>query len=200
MAFEKYFDLDGIYAEDELYVLRKLKETDKEPFMQLLLDASDMRKAYDHKEFYEYSWESSLNDEETLYLSLIDKNAGNYLGKLTVRNLKDAKPEIGCGIVKEYRNQGIAYRAMKMLIDRTKELMNVSTFEIKAYKDNLPSLHLIHKLGGIEMGREENEFISIFAKGAEITGENLLEEDNGLNKEVVRSLLDRYIKVFEIRT
>lgn len=48
MAFEEFFNPDGIFAEDEVYVLRRLQEEDKEPFMQLLVDISDIKDAYDN--------------------------------------------------------------------------------------------------------------------------------------------------------
>ena len=199
MAFEEFFNPDGIFAEDEVYVLRRLQEEDKEPFMQLLVDISDIKDAYNNRDFYEYSWVSSLNDEEVLNLSLLERESGSYLGYLTVRDPYSENPELGCDIVKEFRRKGIAYQAIQLLIRRMKDLKGTRVFKIKAYVDNVASLNLIRKLDGVEVGREDNEFISILSKSQEMIGGTLPEEDDGPNQEVIKEFADRYFRVFEIR-
>lgn len=132
-------------------------------------------------------------------MSLLERESGSYLGYLTVRDPYSENPELGCDIVKEFRRKGIAYQAIQLLIRRMKDLKGTRVFKIKAYVDNVASLNLIRKLDGVEVGREDNEFISILSKSREMIGGTLPEEDDGPNQEVIKEFADRYFRVFEIR-
>lgn len=198
MKKEDYCNKDGMYAENEYLILRRLCEQDKEKFMELTLDTSSIPKAYEDADFFEYSWKCSLNDED-LNLSLFAKDSGRYLGNLMLKNLSDSRQEIGIDIVREYRNKGIGYEAVKLLMNHAAKVSGSNEFEVRIYSDNEPSRKLFKKLGAVEIGQECNEFISAMKTMGEMIGEEKMfrmEEDY---KDIFEAAGRNYIIVYKLK-
>lgn len=198
MKKEDYCNRDGIYAENEYFILKRLCEQDKEDFMELVLDTSSIPKAYEQAGFSEYSWECSLNDAD-LNLSLFAKDTGIYLGNLMLKNLSGSRQEIGIDIVRKYRKRGIGYKAVRLLIEHAAKVSGRSDFEVRIYSDNEPSRRLFEKLGAVEIGQECSEFISAMKAMEATVGEEKMSQLTKCYKDVFEAADRHHIIVYELR-
>ncbi len=93
---------NGIFAENDEIILEKLSEKYKDEYMDLVIEVSSIKKAYEDEEFKEYAWKHDMEDSDLL-LCILNKNNNMFIGKMTFRNLWDDKPEIGIDIIENYR-------------------------------------------------------------------------------------------------
>lgn len=145
MHIEDYCDKDGKYAENGQFVLKRLQENDKENYMNLKMNTSSIPKAYENEVFFEETWKNSLRDKD-LNLSLFTKDTNLYLGNLMLKNFSSDIQEIGIDIVREYRNKGVGYKAVELLMNHAKAVSGASEFEVKVYSDNVASKRLFENL------------------------------------------------------
>ena len=199
MAFEEFFDYDNIFAEDNDYLLKGLQEDDKEDYMNLLISVSEITKAYKNSDFYEFTWEKTLNDAENLYLCIYLKETGAFIGKVMIKEPRGDRPEIGVDIVEEYRRRRTAFSAVSLAIARLKELTGTRLVEFKAYEDNVPSINLIKKLGAVQTGDEDGEFAVFMRNITKVINDYELEESKIVNVDSFSDKeLERRILVFEL--
>lgn len=198
MKKEDYCNIDGMYAENGDFILKRLCERDKENFMNLYLDTSSIPKAYEQSDFFEYTWEHSLNDDN-LNLSLFAKGSDIYLGNLMLKNISANRPEIGIDIVREYRNRGIGYDAVKLLMSRAMEVSGRTDFEVRIYSDNEPSKRLFEKLGAIEIGQEDSEFISAMRAMEAAIGKEKMSQFTESYKDLFTDANRHNIIVYELK-
>lgn len=81
------------------------------------------------------------------YIYTISKD-GQAVGEVTFGE-NDAKPVIGIEIEEQFRNCGIGYKILKELIARRSADGDIEYFVYTVRNDNIPSVRLVEKLGGI---------------------------------------------------
>ena len=86
-----------------------------------------------------------------------------YIGYIGLANYLTETPEIQIELGKDFRGQGLGYKATKYVIEQAFKRENVKYLVYKVLVDNTVSLSLIRKLGGIEIP-EQNPTIKEFIK------------------------------------
>lgn len=88
-------------------------------------------------------------------------------------NCKSETPEIGLNLVESKRNQGIAAKVVKLLVQMVCKERNIDYFLIKIKSDNSHSKHVFEKIGAIPIGEEDYNY-TIFMKALN----NFMDEDS----------------------
>lgn len=176
-----------IYATDGQYYLRPLAAEDKEDYMSLRQQITEMSFLYSTPELLEFMWSASTELGDINY-SIFDSNH-EYCGNVILQNPKADIPEIGVDLIEAKRNQGIAARAIKMLARQVYEELEVDYFLLRVSSRNSHSRHMIEKLGAVLIGEEEGEFKRMIRTMREV-----LDEDSFAKMvERIPSLLDKNI-------
>ena len=83
------------------------------------------------------------------YVYTISKG-GQTVGEITFGE-NDVKPVIGIEIEEQFRNRGIGYKLLKELISRRSADGEIEYFVYSVRNDNIPSVRLAEKLGGVRV-------------------------------------------------
>ena len=198
MEIEDYLGENGFFAEDGSIYIRRLNEDDKEDFMRLKVDVSCIPKAYEIPSFYDFSWNDYLNGED-LVLCLISKDSGKFLGVVMLKNLHDETQEIGIDIVREFRNRGIGFQAISLLLERAKECSGKTRYQIRIYSDNIASQKLFNKFNITEIAHEDNEFIQVMKSFEKTIGSDYIANLKEQNQEMFEKAEKKYIALYELK-
>lgn len=174
-----------IYATDGQYYLMPLAPEDKEDYMNLRQQITEMPFLYSTPELLELVWSASTELGDINY-SIFDSNH-EYCGNVILQNPKADIPEIGVDLIETKRNQGIAEKAIKLLARKAYEELEVDYFLLRVSSRNSHSRHMIEKLGAVLIGEEEGEFTRMIRTMREV-----LDEDSFAKiGERIPSLLDK---------
>lgn len=198
MEIKDYLGEDGFFAEDENIRIRRLNEDDKEVFMRLKIDVSGISMAYMDPSFYEYSWNDYLKGED-LVLSLFSKESGDFLGTVMLKNLHDEIQEVGIDIVREFRNRGIGFAAVSLLLKRAKECSGKSRYQVRIYSNNVASRTLFSKFNITEVAHEDSEFIQAMKSFEKTLGADYIAKLREQNQERFEEEEKKYIALYELK-
>ena len=198
MEIKDYLGEDGFFAEDENIRIRRLNEDDKEVFMRLKIDVSGISMAYMDPSFYEYSWNDYLKGEN-LVLSLFSKESGDFLGTVMLKNLHDEIQEVGIDIVREFRNRGIGFAAVSLLLKRAKECSGKSRYQVRIYSNNVASRTLFSKFNITEVAHEDSEFIQAMKSFEKTLGADYIAKLREQNRERFEEEEKKYIALYELK-
>lgn len=192
-----FFFKDGMFAQNDKYILKALCKEDKADYLMLYRENSIMAKTsskmsdVDYDEFAEFVWEK-LPEDDAIYVSVFLKDDNLYVGNITMQHLASDTPEIGMDVLLKYRRQRIAYETIPLFAKRVLELMPIEYFMVRIYSDNEPSKKLFEKLGATQIGKEPSEFAEALAQLKESLKEEY-EEILTRNPEAEKIASERYI-------
>ncbi len=114
----------------EQFLKETLKEINKQDlFEDMLLRISELTKSH-------YIYKISMD--------------GQAVGEITFGE-NERKPVIGIEIEEQFRNRGIGYKVLKCLLARDSAHGDVEYFVYSVRNDNIPSIRLVEKLGGVRV-------------------------------------------------
>ena len=164
-----FFQLDGVFVQDDKYILRAITEADKDNYLKLYRENSIVAKAsskmndVDYESFTDFVWEK-MSEDDAIYVFVFRKKDEIYVGNITLQHLSSDTPEIGMDVLQEYHRQGIALDSIPLFTKRVMEIMSVEYFLVRIYSDNEPSRKLYEKLGATVIGEEPSEFAVALAQ------------------------------------
>lgn len=139
-------------------LLRPLKEKDKEAYGRLYRD-EEINKwwGYDYKadlngapgddDYFYNMVQEDFKKRETYVFAITLKDNEELIGEICLYHFTlEGEGEIGIRLFKEYHNKGYGYEAVEKAVDFAYHQLLLSSLYISAFKENLPSLKLIHKL------------------------------------------------------
>ncbi len=100
-----------------LYV-RSVEETDKEAYMNLRVDASEIAQAYQRfPGFRDSEWDGELNSQKDIFLAVFLKENDVLIVSASFQNYESDCIEIGFDVVERYRKQGIATELVQGMLE-----------------------------------------------------------------------------------
>ena len=180
---------NDVIEEDECLKLRKLKPEDRADFFRVLKQVSPVPEIFNLDGFEDLLWKETIssNTETTL---AIEKKGSAYVGECMVKNPEPGILELGVDVGIEYQNRGIGTRAMRLLITGIRQRCPGCRLIARIYSDNVKSIHIIRKLGGMKIAEEPGEYKEAAAVAA-AAGRQSKPSSPGLPGSV-------HIEVFEI--
>lgn len=160
------------YTAGEGYILYPIADVDKEYYVELQLQINGENSLFYNPVSREKLWNEMINDENDKYFSIYDDN-GDYCGCIELQNCKSETPEIGLHLFESKRNQGIAAKVVKLLVQKVCKGQDIDYFLIKILSNNSHSKHVFEKMGAVPIGEEDRNY-TLFLK---VLG-NSLDEDS----------------------
>lgn len=131
------------------YHFRSICEADKELFMGLRSEASDIAPFYRLENgFSDYSWTEDLADESTVYMMVFLEADGKFVSACSFQGINRDTVELGYDVVAEYRGQGMGTAIVKELAALAHETFPEKQINIRIRKDNTASRRVAEKCGG----------------------------------------------------
>ncbi len=196
MNNKDFFDDNGIYATEGKVVLRTFRDEDRDAFISLKKDVSDIGAAYDFMpEFAESSWQEALTGSDGNVHVCLEYGSYGCIGYLNLQHPERDIPEIGIDMVKDFRNKGIGYQAVKLLMEHAGLIVGYKIFEAEIYSDNKASTALFKKLGAKKIDVVQGEFSEMMDSFKESLGQEKIDEvwaehrdvyDKEMAREIVR--------------
>lgn len=163
-AFDKI--VPPVSIKTERLTVDDITEKDKEVYARIYLD-DDLNKyyGYDYREDlggntpnadYFYSFMQGLKDKKEEYSFAVRRN-GEMLGELVLYNFGfNGQAETGFRFLPEYQGKGYATEAAAALIEKAKTDFCINKLCCRAFKENLPSIRLIKRLGFKQASETDN--------------------------------------------
>ena len=189
MTIIEKLNKNDVIEEDECLKLRKLKPEDRADFFRVLKQVSPVPEIFNLDGFEDLLWKETLSSNTEMTLA-IEKKEPAYVGECMVKNPEPGILELGVDVGTEYQNRGIGTRAMRLLITGIRQRCPGCRLIARIYSDNVKSIHIIRKLGGMKIAEEPGEHKEAAAVAA-AAGRQSKPSSPGLPGSV-------HIEVFEI--
>lgn len=147
MAIKQFLHDHSEFSDNPMFVLRPMKETDKQAYMHLLSENALVDESPIGKEVREEMWLNRINKNTVTY-SICSSQNGEFMGYCQYKNLSTSKPDIGIELLPQFRKQGIGYGVCSALIRVFFEKTASSEIYYKVERKNAASIALVEKLGG----------------------------------------------------
>ncbi len=98
---------------------------------------------------------TDIESGKSLHMVVLDKNTGEFLGKLSLRNLSSGTPDFGLWFKKSAQRKGYAYEACAALTEWARQNLDFEYLIYGPFQVNEASNALAKKLGGQLSGTKE---------------------------------------------
>lgn len=126
----------AIYTIGNGYILYKLEDADKNKYMELQRQINGVSSSF----LTDIMWDATLNElskgSDKCY-SIYEDNNGQFCGCIELQNHNSSTPELGLNLVESKRNQGIAAKVVKLLVQKSCFERNIDFFLIRIKSNNL---------------------------------------------------------------
>ena len=135
---EKFWQAGETLQSNGHVILRKVKETDREMFLELQRETSMMRSMLKEEGYRLMLWDEHIQDKALMATIEVDDDW-----------------EIAIELREKWRRQGIGYNALKIFLSEMKSRVQKREFRVKIDSDNYASQGLFEKLGAVPYGIAE---------------------------------------------
>lgn len=151
------------------YHFRNICESDKEPFLALRRDASDISMVYEARaDFADFSWKEDLADKNTIYMMVFKAPEENFVAACSFQGIHNEFIQLGYDVVAPLRGKGIGTEVVKRLVALAHETFPDKHIQIWIRKDNMASRRVAEKCGarlfGITDSPEAKSFQGLMDK------------------------------------
>ena len=150
--------------ENERFFIRPAAADDKEAFMHLQQENSELSEAYKDEAFREHYWKGILEGEDDVYMLVFLKEDGRHIGNCSFQNVNSPAIEIGIDIDKRVQNQGFGTEVLTLLVAFLRANAPEQRCLIRTKSTNAPCRRMIEKAGGVKTGEEATDFDRIMDK------------------------------------
>ena len=151
--------------ETERLHIRSVTKEDKEDFMALRIHNSVISSVYSEVSgFEDLEWESELNSEKDIYLSIFRKTDEVFVASASIQAYEKTTIELGYDVSEAYRNRGYATEIIRGLGAEVHRKFPGARVIIRIEKDNIASRKAAEKGGGILTQNEDSLVNQWFAK------------------------------------
>ena len=148
-----------VFAENETYKIRRLKDSDRTSFFSLLRETSPIGQVFEIEGVEDLYWEMINASDNSITYAVIRQTDQSFLGQVVLKSHPEENAiETGLDITQKFQNQGIGSEVLKLEIGVLQKKFPETRIIAKAYSDNERSIHLIRKLGGIKVSEEPGEY------------------------------------------
>lgn len=152
MNYNELFDANGIFAETENYILRRIQPEELPCYEKLAQkETPDFLQNTSLSGSASLAWEDLLA-EDHLTCSILKKDSGAFCGFCQLQWVFSSTPELGIDLLAEYQKQGVAVEILPVFLSQAEKILPIDHFYSKIKKNNIPSQRLAEKIGGICIG------------------------------------------------
>ena len=149
---DKFWRYGEITRKHDAIHIRKVMDSDKDKYIDLQKETSAVKSMLQEKAYQNMLWKEHIQDKSLMFTIEVD---GEYAGFCGINNLALENWEIAIELLTNYRNKGVGYIAIGIMLSEIKTRLGVKTFRVKIYSDNYASQRLFEKLGATPYGIAE---------------------------------------------
>lgn len=143
---------------------------------------------YTIEKFTDVLWDSVIHGNDLTFMIFDNKN--DFCGKVSLYNPENDHPEIGIELLRDYRNQGIAKRAVRLLINEAQKNVKKQYYLVRISIENKHSRHVFEKMGAVLDNTED----STYKNALESLREILKVTNDGKTKQLLEDMVSEYEK------
>lgn len=148
---------ENIYITGDSIVIKSVTKNDIEDYLYIKRYATILKAEYDKENgFWEYMKPrliEDINGNDCICLIYL-KNTGRVIGYIDLEMENVHRPQVGIGILEGDRNNGYAFEASQLLLQKVLEYEEIECIEWMTTSGNEASNRIVRKLGG-EIIRKE---------------------------------------------
>jgi len=179
---EEIFDANGLYSENDVILLRRIEDADREAYLDM----------YRAKSVWRYLIEDDIHTEDSLWdmyfiaenlnAVIIRKADNKFCGYCGLQGFATSDtPEISIELAAECQGRGIGTMVLPLLMKKFAELTGTKLFISRVSSENIASQKLMRKIGGVPAG-------VVPIPGSSEIVQKLLEEDDEPQPEWIPDL------------
>lgn len=149
---EKFWNSGDVEKSDAHVYIREVKEIDRDQFIELKKETCIMKSMLKEESYRKMMWNEHIQDKSMMFTIEVD---GEYTGYCGINNLSCEDWEISIELLKKFRNKGIGYTAISIMLSEIKSRLSINKFIIRISPDNYASQRLFEKLGAVPYGIAE---------------------------------------------
>lgn len=150
--YHQFWELGkGITIEDTI-VLRKVQNSDKDMFIELQKENNIVKSMLKEEAYRNMLWKEHIEHKALMFSIEVDNE---YVGYCGIKNTAQEQWEIAIEILNKWKQKGIGYKAIRVMLSEIKNRLNVSEFRVRIDAENYPSQKLFEKLGAEPNGISE---------------------------------------------
>ena len=142
------------FAVGEKALLRVIAESEKDDYLSVSYEYSNMKGAFGDDKFRESLW-NSFTDDTAFVCSILDKDTLKYVGYCSIKDLRKIDWEIAIELKPEWCNKGYGTEALSLFLNNVFQLTSNRYFRVRVDIDNYASQALMEKLGAYPDGTSE---------------------------------------------
>ena len=148
-----------VFAENETYKIRRLKDSDRTALFLLLRETSPIGQVFEIEGVEDIYWEMINTSDSSITYAVIKQTDQTFLGQIVLKSHpEDDAIEAGLDIMQKFQNHGIGSEVLKLVIGTLQKRFPETGIIAKAYSDNERSIHLIRILGSVKVAEEPGEY------------------------------------------
>ena len=120
---EKFWSGGNIINRDAYIQIRMIQETDKSRFIELQKEVYTMRSMLQDEEYQDMMWNEHIHGSSMMFAIEAD---GEYAGYCGINNVFQENWEIAIELLKKFRQKGIGYTAIKIMLSEIKARLGVN--------------------------------------------------------------------------
>lgn len=139
---------------ERLYV-RSVEETDKDDYMNLRVETSELSQAYQSVPgFRDFEWEGELNSWKDIYMAVFMRTNDKMVASCSFQSYEGDCIELGFDVAEQYRKQGIATELVKGMLRTVRTVFSGKPVMIRTNVTNTACRWVAEKCGGFFSGYE----------------------------------------------
>ena len=160
---------------DNIY-LRDISENDKDDYIKLQEETWINPKRLEGENASSV-WENKLADES---INSVITDGKNVIGFCGIKKNHSLYPEMEIEIFKKYQHNGFGFKALQLLMEKTKAIYDSNIFSARVMPDNYPCILLMRKIGAKPVGvkrnmlLEEDDDAIVWEKNKFLLNDNLI--------------------------
>lgn len=170
------------YAVGNGYILYPLADVDRDNYVEMQRQINGEKTLYLNPKIKDMMWDTLLKDDSTK-LYCVYENNGDFCGCVEMQKYRTDTPEIGINLVETKRNQGIAAKAVKLLVQTVCNEQYIEYFLIKIMSNNSHSRYVFEKMGAVRIGEEEHPYVALMNRLKTTLKQDTIDKIQGTVKE-----------------
>lgn len=173
------------YATSDGYILYPLSDVDRDNHVELQRQINGDGTLFLVPGIKDMMWDTLLSDTNTTKLYSIFENNGDYCGCIELQQYHTDTPEIGLNLIETKRNQGIAAKVVKSLVQTVCSERDIEYFLIRIMSNNPHSRYVFEKMGAVPIGEEEHPYVVLMNRLKTTLAQDTVNEIQGAIKDLM---------------
>lgn len=110
----------------------------------------------------------SVMEDNSPFFSMIERNSGEFIGNIELRNIKDHTAELGIAIKAGKQNQGFGKESVSRIVTYGFDTLGLNKVTLRVYRDNRRAICVYEKCGFTVCSSSDDDIMMEITKRSQI--------------------------------